>query len=177
MKQAKLNPTLFDKLTLGDRITSIIDQVRTELQDVNARSNEDASDANQDRYTESALRASVRRELNWLLNTVNLAASEDLSRTPHVATSVLNYGCPDLTGRASTGKALEARTREIAEVIRRFEPRLDAQTLKIEAKPSVDIENSVSYVIHGDITSAVRALPVEYIASVEVETGQAVVQE
>ncbi len=176
MKYAKLNPTLFDKLTLGDRITSIIDQGRADLQDVNQRNAQDQS-ANRERYTEAALRASVRRELNWLLNTVNLAATQDLSRTPQVATSVLNYGCPDLTGRAATVRAIEARTREMEAVIRLFEPRLDPDKLRVEAQPSIGADNSLTYIIHGDITAAVRALPVEYVANVELETGQAIVKE
>jgi type VI secretion system protein ImpF len=176
MKHAKLNPTLFDKLTLGDRITSILDQGRSELQDVNQRSAEDAS-SSRDRYTEGALRASVRRELNWLLNTVNLAATIDLSRTPQVAKSVLNYGCPDLTGRAATVKAIEARTREMEDAIRLFEPRLDPNKLRVEAKPNIEADNSLAYLIHGDITAAVRAMPVEFVANVELETGQAVVKE
>jgi type VI secretion system protein ImpF len=176
MRQAKLNPTLFDKLTMGDRIASILDQGRTELEDVNQRSAQDQS-SNRDRYTEAALRASVRRELNWLLNTINLASSQDLSRAPQVVTSVLNYGCPDLTGRVATVKAVEARTREMEEMIRRFEPRLDPAKLRVEAKPGINSDNTIAYVIHGDVTAAVRAMPVEYVANVEVETGQAVVKE
>ena len=31
--------------------------------------------------------------------------------------------------------------------------------------------------IHGDVTTAVKALPIQFYANVEVETGQAVVQD
>lgn len=175
MKGAKLNPTLFDKLTLNDRVVSALDEGRTEMQDLEARAAEARIDL--DRYGESAVRASVRRELGWLLNTVRLEASCDLSRTPQVRTSVLNYGLPDMTGRGSTATAVESRAAEIAQAIRTFEPRLDAGKLHVEARPGVDTVNAVAFVIHGDVTSAVDALPVRFLASVEVETGEAVVKD
>ena len=177
MVDAKLNPTLFEKLTGDDRVTPTFDQGRAELQDINARVSQQANVFNLDRYTESALRASVRRELSWLLNTVRLGATQDLSRTPHVQTSVLNYGLPDLTGRSATGQALQVRARDIENAIKTFEPRLDPDKLKVEAKPGVGLDNAISYVIHGDISAAVKALPVQFVANVEVETGEAVVRD
>ena len=78
---------------------------------------------------------------------------------------------------AATMLASVAGARDITEAIRTFEPRLDPKKLHVEARPGVDASNSVSFVIHGDITSAVDALPVRFLASVEVETGEAVVQD
>ncbi len=176
MKGAKLNPTLFDKLTLGDRVTSVLDEGRTEMEDLGARASVETR-IDLDRYGESAVRASVRRELAWLLNTVRLEAGVDLSRTPQVRTSVLNYGLPDLTGRAASAGAVAARASDIAEAVRTFEPRLDAKKLHVEARPGVDEHNAIAFVIHGDVTAAVGALPVRFLASVEVETGEAVVKE
>lgn len=175
MKASKLNPTLFDKLTLGDRVTSVLDEGRTELQDLASRAQ--AGSVSLDRYGESAVRASVRRELAWLLNTVHLAASCDLSRTPQVKTSVLNYGLPDLTGRSSTGRAAEARAKEIETAVRTFEPRLDPASLEVEARPGVGVDNAVAFVIRGDVAAAVKAMPVQFFANVEVETGEAAVRE
>lgn len=176
MVQARLNPTLFEKLTLSDRVTTVLDEGRTEMQDVNAKAR-DATITSLDRYTESALRASVRRELSWLLNTVRLEATQDLTRTPQVTTSVLNYGMSDLTGRASTKGAVQTRAREMEAVIRTFEPRLDPAKLRVEFHSKVNDDNAVSYVIHGDVTAAVNALPVLFVAAVEVETGETVVQD
>ena len=176
MKGAKLNPTLFDKLTLGDRATSIFSDPQPDGPEPSARGSE-GSPVDLDRYTESAVRASVRRELAWLLNTVNLAATQDLSRTPQVRTSVLNYGMPDLTGRTSTERAVQARAAQIEDAIRTFEPRLDAATVVVEAQPAVGLDNAIAYVISGDITAAVKALPVRFFANVEVETGEAVVRD
>ena len=56
-----------------------------------------------ERFNEAALRATVRRELAWLLNTTNFGATADLEPYPHVATSVLNYGISDLAGKGAAG--------------------------------------------------------------------------
>ena len=176
MREGKHNPTLFDKLTRSDRVTSILDEGRTDLQDASNRAAARPT-IEIDRYTESAVRATVRRELGWLLNTVRLEASYDLTNTPQVKTSVLNYGLPDLTGRALTATAVDARAREIQDAIRTFEPRLDPSKVVVTATPGVGSDNAVAFVIQGDIVSAVRALPVQFFANVEVETGEAVVSE
>ena len=176
MKEAKLNPTLFDKLTLSERITSVLDDGRSELTDAQGRATSGGR-VDIDRYSETAMRTTVRRELSWLLNTVHLGAGQDLSRYPHVQTSVLNYGLPDLTGRVSTAKAVQSRARDIEEAIRNFEPRMDPQKTRVEAEPGVGFDNAVAYVIYGDITGAVKGLPVKFFANVEVETGEAVVRE
>ncbi len=173
---AKLNPTLFDKLTLGGSVKVLLNDGRSELEDVNARFQE-RGPVDLDRYTEAALRASVRLELSCLLNTVRLGATQDLSGSPEVKTSVLNYGLPDLTGKVMTPQAVQDRAREMEEAIRIFEPRLDPDKLCIEALSGVGMDNAISFVIRGDITAAVKALPVKFFATVEVETGEAVVQE
>jgi type VI secretion system protein ImpF len=176
MAEAKLNPSLFEKLTLNDRVTAIVEEGRAEVEGQTLlRLNSGPQLI--ERYNETAMRASVRRELGWLLNTVCLGASVDLAPYPHVQTSVLNYGMPDLTGRASSSAAVRGRANQIAEQIRIFEPRLDDASLDVRAEPGVGPDNAVSYVIHGNITSAVRAMPVQFLANGEVETGEAVVRE
>lgn len=178
MAELKVNPSLFDKLTLNERVTEIVEEGSpVQMQDTGTTQLLLKSPSLIHRYNESAMRRSVRRELSWLLNTVNLAAVQDLERYPHVQTSVLNYGMPDLTGRSSSERAIKARSSEITEAIRTFEPRLDSDKLEVEAKPGIGLDNAVSYVIRGDIVAAVRAMPVQFLANIEVETGQAVVRE
>ena len=176
MPSQKLNPSLFDKLTLDTRVVDILDQGDSSLSTA-APVSGSSSTTEVARYNENAMRNSVRRELNWLLNTVNLEAVEDLEPYPQVRTSVLNYGLPDLTGRISTKGAIQARAAEIAETIRVFEPRLDPDNLEVAASGEVGVDNSVSYVIRGDVRSAVRMMPVKFYAAIEVETGQAIVRE
>jgi type VI secretion system protein ImpF len=179
MAEVKLNPSLFDKLTLNDRVASILDEGRSEVATLDSGATQLRLGAVQqvERFNESAMRNSIRRELGWLLNTVNLDAVQDLSAYPHVKTSVLNYGLPDLTGRVLTQGSVNQRAHEIAEAARLFEPRLNRDTLEVTAAKDVGFDNSIRYTIRGDITSAVRAMPVQFVASVEVETGEAVVRE
>ena len=176
MAGPRLNPTLFDKLITDSRIVSIVD----ESSDTPATAQSSQSPrfftlSSLERFNESALRATVRRELTWLLNTTNLGAAQDLSDYPEVQTSVLNYGLPDLTGRASPGKAIRDRSKQIKEGILHFEPRMDASKVEVEARGGHD--NAITFMIRGDVTSAVKAMPVQFLADVEVETGEAVVRD
>ena len=175
MAGPRLNPTLFDKLITDSRIVGIVDDGQTATG--SSQSPTFFTLASLERFNESALRATVRRELTWLLNTTNLDAAQDLSAYPQVQTSVLNYGLPDLTGRASTGLAIAERTEDIREAIITFEPRMDAEKVEVEARSTIERDNAVTFMIRGDVTSAVKAMPVQFIADVEVETGEAVVSD
>lgn len=77
------------------------------------------------------LRASVVRDLAWLLNTGNLASCCDLEPYPEVANSVLNYGIPDLTGRTASGIDIEQVEQMLCQAIMTFEPRLLSKTVKV----------------------------------------------
>ncbi len=70
------------------------------------------------------LRESVQRDLGWLLNAANLDTIEDLSRYPHVARSVLNYGMPSFSGRTASSIDVIAAAQRIREAVTTFEPRL-----------------------------------------------------
>ena len=75
----RLQPSLLDRLT-----------------DLNPESPRDPAD--QQSLSMTALRQAVLRDLAWLLNTTNLATTDDLASAPKVATSTLNYGIPGFAG-------------------------------------------------------------------------------
>jgi type VI secretion system protein ImpF len=179
MAGLKVNPTLFDKLITDDRLADVFEEGRSSMgtMDPNTTLLRFRAAPQIERFNESALRATVRRELNWLLNTTNFAATTDLSPYPQVQSSVVNYGVPDLTGRVSTARAVQSRADEIREAITVFEPRIDAEKLSVEPHANIARDNAISFIIRGDVTSAVKAMPVEFVADVEVETGAAVVRE
>ncbi|MGK6324468.1 type VI secretion system baseplate subunit TssE [Sphingomonas sp. DT-51] len=130
-----------------------------------------------ERFNEAGLRSTLLRELGWLLNTTNLAAVQDLSATPEVATSTLNYGLGDLSGTLLTQDGVNARAGDMREAILRYEPRVERGSLEVVPMLEDAKLNSVSFVIRGDITTAVRALPVEIRTDVELETGVASVRD
>lgn len=164
-------PTLFDKLVADLELDGLRDDA-TDIGGID-RSLRYYAVPQLERFNEAALRATVLRELNWLLNTTNLEALQDLSSAPEVVTSTLNYGLGDLTGKLLHRQGVKARAREIREAIVRFEPRVERSSLEVEADVAAQRANSVGFVIRGDVISAVQALPVEFRTDVEVDTGAA----
>jgi type VI secretion system protein ImpF len=173
---SRINATLFDKLVGGLAVDGLIEQG----EDKGISSREAMRNyyiPQIERFNEDALRATVRRELAWLLNTTNLAAVVDLEPYPHIQTSVLNYGVPDLAGKTIARRVILQRAREIRAAIRAFEPRMDADQLRVEPADQRERENSITYVISGDVRSAVRALPVKFRTDVEADTAAVVVRD
>jgi type VI secretion system protein ImpF len=119
------------------------------------------------------LRDCVSRDISWLLNCVNLGASVPLDDYPEVASSVLNFGIPDLTGAALSGIDADALQRLIREAILAFEPRLTPNTLQISAK--VDSQRMDGQSLTFNIDSEMWAQPIPlnlYLKTeVDLETG------
>lgn len=130
-----------------------------------------------ERFNEEALRATIKREIAWMLNTTNLSAVVDLNPYPHVQTSVLNYGVPDLTGKATSHRVVIGRARDIRAAIKAFEPRIDEKSLMVEPQTTRERENAVTYLIYGDVTSAVNAMPITFRTDVEADTAAVTVRE
>lgn len=86
------------------------------------------------------LRRCVRRDLESLLNTVNLESVEDLADFPHVASSVVNYGVPGLSGRTLSTLRPEGVAMLIRQAILRFEPRLS----QVRVVPEMDKDQADS---------------------------------
>lgn len=171
----RLTPTLFDKLVADLEISGLRD-MSGETPDISREQFRHYSVPRLERFNEAALRATIRRELAWLLNTTNLSAVEDLEPYPEVATSVLNYGLSDFTGKALTRRALLERAREIRRAVRTYEPRLDGNSLAVE--PGVEDEGyAITFTITGDITAAAQAMPVKFRTEVDPETVSVDVRE
>jgi type VI secretion system protein ImpF len=80
----------------------------------------------------SRLRECVRRDLTWLLNTTNLAATQDLEEFPDILQSVVNFGMPDLAGHVASSIDVRAMERVLCRVIWDFEPRLMKSSVKVK---------------------------------------------
>lgn len=172
----RINPTLFDKLAADLRVDG--PQEEPDLAFDAGRSNMRFYIVPKiERFNEAALRATVLRELNWILNTTNLSSVVDLTDYPEVATSVLNYGVRDMAGKLLQTRAIQSRARDIRDAIRRFEPRIDPTRLDVDAKSTTEKPNAVTFVIRGDVTTAVNALPVEFLTDVEIDSGAATLRE
>ncbi|MCB2078760.1 MAG: type VI secretion system baseplate subunit TssE [Novosphingobium sp.] len=175
-RRGYLDPTLFDKLVADHELAGVRGE---EIEDIESK--RDAlsyfSVPQIERFNESALRSTVRRELAWLLNTTHMESSVDLSNCPQVRTSVLNYGVPDMSGKALTGRLVLERALDIRAAIQAFEPRIEKHTLEVQPTEQIEKENAITFVIKADVTSAVRAIPVRFRTDVEIDTASATVRD
>jgi type VI secretion system protein ImpF len=172
----RLTPTLFDKLVADLEISGLRDMA-SETPDVSREKFRHYSVPRLEAFNERALRATVRRDLAWLLNTTNLASLIDLEAYPHVETSVLNYGLSDLAGHTLNRRAILARAREIRKAIRVFEPRLASNSLTVTPAEDETNPHALTFLIEGDITAAAQAMPVKFRTEVEAETTAVNVRE
>lgn len=173
--QPRINPTLFDKLAADTDMPGLRDDDLAI--DITRATMQRYSVAKLERFNETAMRATVRRELAWLLNTTNLASAVDLEAYPHVQTSVLNYGVPDMAGRSQTHRAIMQRARDIRAALMTFEPRLDETSLSVEAADMIERENAITFIIKADITSAVNAMPVVLRTDLDIDSAAVTVRE
>ncbi|WP_089727416.1 type VI secretion system baseplate subunit TssE [Candidatus Thiosymbion oneisti] len=115
------------------------------------------------------LRSSVIRDLQWLLNAVDLASVQDLSPYPQVADSVLNYGLPDLAGKNVSGLEVGSLEKGLKDIIRRFEPRILPASLEVRAVVDADSmsHNAVRFDIEGELWG--QPLPQQLYLKTEVD--------
>lgn len=100
-----------------------------------------------------SLKQAVLRDLSWLLNTTNLECVQDLSAYAPVASSVVNYGMPDIAGRTASGLSLPEIERSIRQSIWDFEPRIIRKTVSVKAISGADKDghNLVLFEVEGDL--------------------------
>ena len=171
----RLTPTLFDKLVADVEISGM--RKDEETPEVTREAMRYYAVPRLERFNETALRATIRRDLAWLLNTTNYGALGSLEAYPHVQTSVLNYGVPDLAGKSLQGRTILDRAREIRNAIRTFETRIDSESLVVEPVGSPDNVNAITFIIHGDISAAARTLAVQFRTELEADTASVQVSE
>lgn len=102
--------------------------------------------------TRQDLHESLKRDLEWLFNTTNLAATEDLEPYPEVSQSVLNYGLPTLVGRTMSGVEPIKLERQIRNTILRYEPRIQPSLrVRVVRDESGMNQGALSFDIEGEI--------------------------
>ncbi|HOT84077.1 MAG TPA: type VI secretion system baseplate subunit TssE [Candidatus Defluviicoccus seviourii] len=123
------------------------------------------------------LRESVLRDLQWLLNTGNLAATGELDQYPLIARSVLNYGIADLSGVtaiAMRGK-LEGMIRQ---AILDFEPRILKDSVRVRVVEADQMNrNAVNIEIQGELWGQPLPTMLFLRSEIDFETGDVTVQD
>jgi len=78
------------------------------------------------------LRDSVKRDLTWLFNAVNLTPVQDFEGLPEAERSTLNFGLPDLSGKTSAGIHAPSLEKLVRKAIWEFEPRLLKNSVRVK---------------------------------------------
>lgn len=125
------------------------------------------------------LRRAVLRDLAWLLNTTNLAATEDLAGLALAARSTINYGVPGMAGMVSSSNRLSSLESGISDAIRAFEPRIRPETLKVRLREDTGEKATpaVVFEIEGELWAQPVPEQLFLESSIELETRLAVVTE
>lgn len=96
-----------------------------------------------------ALKSSLRRDLEWLLNT-RRTAEEAGEEFPEASRSVYNYGFPDFTLFSfSNPRDRQRLLRALEATIATFEPRLDAVRVVPVEVEGLELQRNVRFQIEG----------------------------
>lgn len=160
LPQERLQPSLLDRLTDDAPGT------RTEGRDKRV-------------LNLAQLRASVLRDLAWLLNATHMQATQDLRDVAAVGSSTLNYGIPDLAGTSAAGRNDRTLERAVHEAVLTFEPRILAQTLKVSVRGEPERANrhALLIVIEGRLWAQPLPLNLYLQTELDLETGLVTVME
>ncbi|QIH05199.1 MULTISPECIES: type VI secretion system baseplate subunit TssE [unclassified Pseudomonas] len=120
----------------------------------------------------SQLKASVLRDLAWLLNTTSLLEADATLHTP-AGTSVVNYGLPALAGYSASNIDIPALEALIHQAIATFEPRILRSTLRVRARtaPGEMNHNALSFEIEGDLWAQPMPLRLLLQTDMDLESG------
>jgi type VI secretion system protein ImpF len=125
------------------------------------------------------LRESVRRDLTWLFNSVNLGVVKDLSSLPEVERSTLNYGLPDISGKPASSVNSQALEKLIRKAIWEFEPRLVKQSVRVKLvqdKQSFG-PNALCVLIEAELWAQPLPLRLFLRTDLNLETGEVAVSD
>ena len=125
------------------------------------------------------LRQAVLRDLAWLLNTTNLATSDDLDAAPLAARTTINFGIPGFTGLVRTSGKVASLEATIADAIRAFEPRIKPDTLRVRTRQLREdaAVPALVFEIEGELWAQPVPQQLFLETSIELETRLAVVTE
>jgi type VI secretion system protein ImpF len=110
------------------------------------------------------------------MNTIAMESSEDLELFSAVSKSILNYGFPDVAHRTIDEFGIDDIRGEIQSVLRRYEPRLLPDTVRVTRDQSVTSDDlKLRFVVNADLYCEPLNAPIEFIAELERESGQIII--
>jgi len=127
----------------------------------------------------SRLRECVLRDLRWLFNSLNLAASQRLDNCREVASSVLNYGLPSFAGRMTSSIEPLQAAGTLRQAIELFEPRLNAVRVNPlhSTQPRADEDGTLEFTIEAELWGQPAAQHLELRTRIDTVSGEISLQE
>lgn len=125
--------------------------------------------------TKEALRQMVLRDLEQLLNATRVIDSQYLQQEPGLLNSVLAYGMPPVAGKIASMIDVKDFERTVADLIRRFEPRIDGNSLKVQAETQqglMHLHNVIGLRISGLLWAQPYPIELMLRTEVDLETGK-----
>ncbi|MBN1084602.1 type VI secretion system baseplate subunit TssE [Erwinia aphidicola] len=122
----------------------------------------------------SSLRRNVLRDLQWLFNTINNEAQQDLQPFPQVKRSTLNFGIAPLAGQRMSDIEWLDIQRKLTAAILNFEPRILPGGLQVRCVSdtgSLDLHNVLSIEIKGRLRCVPYPLEFLFRTDVDLENG------
>lgn len=119
------------------------------------------------------LEVSIKRDIEWLLNSTSYSAIEDLGRWKNVEKSILNYGVHVTSGRMLTNADAPQIENAVRLAICRFEPRVRQDTLVVKAYAEEINPHrlSIAIAIDGDYMGAGQWIALSMTLQMDSETG------
>jgi type VI secretion system protein ImpF len=124
--------------------------------------------------THAQLREVVLRDLRWLLNTVNLETTDDLSPYTHAAGSVVNFGVRALAGKRMSEIDWIDVEDSIRQAIAAFEPRILDSSVEVRCVTdtgTLEHHNVLSLEIKGMLWCVPHPLEFLFRTDIDLESG------
>lgn len=158
-----------DTLTSRDKLqSSLLDRLTDDAPDKRTEP------GNSILISHSTLRRHVLRDLQWLFNTINNEAQQDLDAFTHVQRSVWNFGVAPLAGQNMSDIEWQDVQRKMTDAILHFEPRILPQGLQVRCVSdltSLDLHNVLSLEIKGRLWCVPYPLEFLFRTEVDLESG------
>jgi len=158
-----------DALTARDKLqSSLLDRLTDNAPDKQQEAE------NSMLISHSTLRRHVLRDLQWLFNTINNEAQQDLSGFDQVQRSVWNFGVAPLAGQNVSDIEWQDMQRKMTNAILHFEPRILPQGLQVRCVSdlgSLSLHNVLSIEIKGRLWCVPYPLAFLFRTQVDLESG------
>ena len=124
--------------------------------------------------THAQLREVVLRDLRWLLNTVSLETTDDISAYPPAMGSVLNYGVRAMAGKRMSDIDWVDVEDSIRRAIAAFEPRILTSSVEVRCVTdtgTLEHHNVLSLEIKGMLWCVPHPLEFLFRTDIDLESG------